>query len=395
MLFRIQLSIFLVFISCEAHPQDMVHPMEVHPITEVVHENEWYLQQVNAWKLKTEAEPENAFAWYNRYKAMRYADFPRIFQDSLYKQEVARMVADMGRHIPETFEYCYIRNWNAHEDEDALTWLQKAHAIDPTRPEVYSGFLTRFEMEGDWNKKSDYARQWYATQSMAPSLLYLANNMLESVDRNGILFTHGDNDTYPLWVLQEARQIRPDVTVINLSLASNRTYFLKLIDHRHIRIDLEEIERVFDQLPYDRKRSWMIRHLEQMNPDRPVYIALTVGNKNLTELEDQLWCTGLANRFTTQKIDNIALLRRNMEQRMLLDHLQFQPYTESFPYEQGLAQSTVAVYLTPFLTLVEHYTEAGMATEANRYRELARQVGRLSHRVSEVEAYLEKLQTTY
>lgn len=121
-------------------------------------------------------------------------------------------------------------------------------------------------MEGDWNKKSDYARQWYATQSMAPSLLYLANNMLESVDRN-YLFTDGEMQPIPCGCCRKPDKIRPDVTVINLSLASNRTYSLKLIDHRHIRIDLEEIERVFDQLPYDRKRSWMIRHLEQMNPD--------------------------------------------------------------------------------------------------------------------------------
>ena len=107
------------------------------------------------------------------------------------------------------------------------------------------------------------------------------------------------------------------------------------MDHRQIRINQEEIEEVFDTLPWEEKRSWMVRHLEQMNQDRPVYIALTVGNKHLEGLEDQLWCTGLANRYTSEKIDNIAILRRNIEQRMLLDHLRFQPYTETFPYEAG------------------------------------------------------------
>ncbi|MCF8239127.1 MAG: hypothetical protein K9I85_13280 [Saprospiraceae bacterium] len=394
MILRIILFLSLLVSSCEAKAQEP-SPQEVHPITEVVHENDWYLQQAEAWKKKTIAEPTNAFAWYNRYKALRYADFPRIFRDTVYKAEVAEVVEEMGRAIPESFEYAYIRNWNAHLGEDAWTWLNKAHAIDPTRPEVYSGFLTRFELEGNWAKKTDYARQWYDTRTIAPSLLYLAKNMLESVDQNGILFTHGDNDTYPLWVLQEAKHIRPDVTVINLSLANDRIYFLKLMDHRQIRINLEQIEQVFDKLPQEEKRAWMIRHLEEMNQDRPVYIALTVGNKNLEVLEDQLWCTGLANRYTPEKIDNIAILRRNIEQRMLLDHLTFQPYTESFPYEDGLAQSTVSVYLTPFLTLTEHYTEAGMATEANRYRELARQVGRLSNRESEVETYLEKSQSKH
>jgi len=93
-----------------------------------------------------------------------------------------------------------------------------------------------------------------------------AANFLRALDKDAILFTFGDNDTYPLWYVQEVEGVRTDVRVINLSLIGVDWY----INHqRRAMNDSPPVEYTISEAAYrGNKRNQLL--LNPAKTDRPM-----------------------------------------------------------------------------------------------------------------------------
>ncbi len=183
-----------------------------------------------------------------------------------------------------------------------------------------------------------------------------AYNMLVALEPDSILFTNGDNDTFPLWYLQEVHGFRKDVRIVNLSLLNTPWYGEQLRDEptdamiaaamaeppsvegkalgdRHAlpkRVPMTytteelktlrpvqdretgELYMVKDQVAID-----VINTVYENNEPRPIYFAVTVDD--LMGLEPVLRLEGLVFRLDPEKARSAELLGKDQTEPGLIN----------------------------------------------------------------------------
>ena len=349
---------------------------------------DWYVEQAGLWKKEIEKNSKNEEAWQYYYVANRMAKFtgsPEEWKKNKpgLLKDLDSIIADMEKNIPDSYTYNYIKYYNGGYKPDLFKYLLRAYEIAPERTETYKDFVVYYETTGERDKMAKFTKKMYDNNLISPAIMNFGYNLLMSVDENAVLYTQGDNDTYPCWILQQVLAVRRDVRVVNLSLMMIEGYCS--LTQKELGVKPYP-KKMWDDVPEDKEnldiyaiqekyKSGLFKYIIDNVKDRPVYFSTTCYGSVYKDYEDKLYLEGLALKYSPEKYDNIAVLKRNIEQRFALDYLKTEFLNDiSKEVVYGMNNS----YLFPFYNLYEHYRLANEEANAERIYELVKSISEKS-----------------
>jgi len=277
------------------------------------------------------------------------------------QQDLDRISTQVENVIPTSFERYYINYWNTSEYTKKMAALEVAYQLAPNRYETYPAFINYYEKQGNIAQVVFFCKKWLASGEYSSGILHWNYNMLISLDKNAILLTYRDNDTYPLWLLQKGKKNRQDVKVLNLELLLDENYQQRIFQQLDIPLFTNSRQDFITKEDYQQA---LTNHLLKQKKKASIYFCIAAPKSLIQPHESNLYLVGLSFKHSKKDLDNIAILKKNYEQLFLKDYLY---QSLSYDVSQSIVNQYNLNYLPSFLLLHQHYK---LAEENHKLQDL-------------------------
>ena len=156
-------------------------------------------------------------------------------------------------------------------------------------------------------------------------------------------------------------------------MATKEAYITRKLKEKNIHIEFGNLFEKDGVKVSDQKIRYiqnLYHYIADSYPKQPLYFALTVYSNLTDDIRDQLYVVGLAYKYSKSRIDNIALIKKNLENGFRLDYLKYDWYRENnlgYSIKDRLHMN----YVVPMIILAEHYQLSGESELAGKWGDLA------------------------
>lgn len=309
----------------------------------------WYVEQKGAWKEIVQKNPKDENAWLNYYNAARYMAW--------YQQEdttARQVVREMEATIPNsyTFNYCAYRESTSGKGYgEPKTYAEAALSMLPDEMQFfdYDNWVCYLAMQGDEARMRPIAKRYFDSGIYSEAVLRYSYNELAGMDEDGIYIANGDAAIIPKWLIQEGMNIHKDKTIICASFLCVKEYREWLFNKLGISIPVLKEPACAED--YDANDRALLQAIIDKYGSK-VYFSTTTPSETMESWKQNLYNEGLLLKYSKKPYDNLAIKRRNVEERYMLEYL-----LVSFRPEWTAGQRLSANYAVLLADLLSYYAK--------------------------------------
>lgn len=310
----------------------------------------WYEEQKELWKAQTQKDPTDETAWRNYYKAARYTGWSGNEDGSAAHQAIV----EMSQAIPHTYTY-NLCAFNAIKlghgigtDGDAFAEAALSQMPDDVPDADYNDWVCYLAMKGQEERMAKMAKRYFESGTYSENVLRYSYNELAGMESGGIYIANGDAAIIPKWLIQEGMGLSRDKTIVCAAFLAVKEYRAWL--NRKLNIVLPEWEEGgFDS--YEAYERAMLQTIIDRFGSK-VYFSATTFPKTMEPWNKCLYNEGLLLKYSAKPYDNLAVKRRNVEERYQLEYL-----LVSFRPEWTAGQRLSANYAVLLADLLPYYAQ--------------------------------------